>query len=193
MSNQAESYGVSIDTSPSTGEVWRAILVRHLTGAENGGKHNVYVDVLDAAGNRDRNPALRIGWTWEGRGPSEDAPPKPLDKPDGEQGDGNVDMYRGQIITAWIQGDHLPSDRVAGMHIMHPDEEAGNTWGHHSFYCQFQRVRGAIVDPPIEPPIEPPTDDAIIDAIHKNTMAINALAVSQARIWSRLEQFDGEL
>jgi hypothetical protein len=192
MSNQAEEYGVTIDPSPSTGETWRAILVRHLTGAENGGKHNVYVDVLDAAGNRDRNPALRIGWTWEGRGHSEGAPPKPLDKPDGEQGDGNVDMYAGQIVSVWIQGDGLPSDRVAGMHIMHPDEEPGNTWGHHSYYCQFQRVRGGTVDPPIDPPIDPdrPTDAAILAQLHKNTVAIAELTQKLSR-WTT--SWTGEL
>ena len=182
MSNQAESYGVAIEPANASGEVWRAILVRHLSPSENGGKHNVYVDVLDAAGNRDRNPELRIGWTWEGRGAGENAPPKPLDKPDGEQGDGNVDMYRGQIVTVWIQGDWLPSDQVAGMHIMHADEAPGNTWGHHSFYCQFQRVRGGAIDPPIDPPIE----GDLAAQVAANTAAIDSInrrLDEQAKAW----------
>lgn len=55
-----------------------------------------------------------------------------------------------------------------------------------------------VVDPPIDP--DRPTDDAILAQLHENTMAINDMAMSQARIvaWqkkiiARLEQFDGEL
>jgi hypothetical protein len=92
-----------------------------------------------------RNPALRIGWTWEGRQPHEAADPRSLDKPDNEPA-GNVDIFRGQHIEVWIQGDGLSSDHVLNMHSDHADEpgpggELWNSRGHHSFYVAFQRTR----------------------------------------------------
>jgi hypothetical protein len=37
----------------------------------------------------------------------------------------------------------LPSDRVTGLQIRHPDEAPGNTWGHHSFSVLFVRTQAA--------------------------------------------------
>lgn len=136
--NQVESYDVLIE--PASGPRWKIIELRKLTGDENRGRHNVYVNVLDATGERDRNPELRIGWDWEGRGHNEQAPPQRLNKPDGETGHGNVVMEKGMITTVWIEGDSYASDKASGMHIMHPDEEDGNTWGHHSFLVVFQKT-----------------------------------------------------
>lgn len=144
--NQAEGYGVRIaPATVTTGqEYWQVLSVRHLPPDENRGKHNVYVDALTADGQRERTPALRIGWTWEGRRGDEVADPKPLDKPDNEPA-GNVDLNRGQIVQIWIEGDGLPSERVENLHTDHPDEAgsegAGNTRFHHSFHVTFQRVR----------------------------------------------------
>src|SRR4051812_13720424 len=80
--NQAASYGVrTVDAAvPEGATYWRVSSVRHLSPDENRGKHHVYVDALDEAGQRDHNPALRITWTWEGRGSHEPAPPVALDK-----------------------------------------------------------------------------------------------------------------
>lgn len=161
--NQAERYGVRL--APATagaGETyWQAASVRHLLPEENRGRHNVYVDVLDGAGQRLRNPALRIGWTWEGRQPHEPADPKPLDKPENEPA-GNVDIFRGQHTEVWIQGDGLPSDHVLNLHSDHPDEpgpggELWNSIGHHSFHVVFQRTRKETGENGGAPPPPPST------------------------------------
>ncbi len=146
--NQAEAYGVRIVPAQAAAgqEVWRVIGVRHLSPVENQGKHVIFVDAQDAAGQRRRDPNLRIGWTWEGRNPDRDrADPKALDKPDSEPA-GNVDMFSGQHIELWLQGDGIPSDHIANLHTNHADEpgpkgELWNTLGHHSFHVVFRRER----------------------------------------------------
>lgn len=182
--NQAEGYGVRIvPAAVATGqEYWHVVSVRHLSAEENRGKHSIFVDALDAAGQRERNPALRIGWTWEGRRGDEVADPKPLDKPANEPA-GNVDINRGQIIQIWLEGDGRPSERVENLHTDHPDETAsegpGNPRFHHSFHVIFQRtqqgepviITGGNGDQPtgkFPPPAEqllalPPGQNAIAD------------------------------
>ena len=147
--NQAAHMGVRIQeaTAAPGADYWKAVNVRHLPPEENRGKHHIYVDAIDEGGQRVRNPELRIAYTWEGRRDDEAAPPKPLDKPDNEPA-GNLDVYKGQIITAWLQGDGLPSDRVIGLHTDHEDQPAadggnGNTRFHHSFHLTFQRAKKA--------------------------------------------------
>lgn len=157
MTNQAAQYGVTV-TPTTSAPAWKAISVRRLSGAENQGKRNCYVKVLQPNGDRDRNRALRIGWTWEGRRLNEDAPPAPLDKPDrGELGHGNVPINKNQVLSVWIQGAGLASDRVDGMRTNFPDEAPGNTWGHYSYEVVFQRTESQVVQPPVEP--SKPTDN----------------------------------
>lgn len=147
--NEALAYGVNIESAPS-GPAWRAVLVRHLTPEQNGSSHNVFVDVVDAAGNKLPRPArsnYRIGWKWDG-GPELTAP---LDKQDAltERGHGDIVIGKGARVSVWLIGDGLRSDRVTNMHTSHPDEptasgELWNTIGHHSFYVRFQRSETAI-------------------------------------------------
>jgi hypothetical protein len=125
---------------------WRAEFVEHLDPLRNRSKHNVYVDVVGADGQRVRDARLRIGWTWEGRRSDEQATPARLDKPDGEW-HGNVPLgHVGQVTSVWIEGDGAPSDVVGNLHTRHPNEptpgsaELFNTVGHHSFYVRFRRV-----------------------------------------------------
>ena len=184
-SNQATDYGVIIQTAdaPSGALYWKIISVRHLSPAENCGRHNLYLDVIDEAGQRVRNPDLRVAYTWEGRRDQEAALPTPLDKPANEPA-GNLDLYQGQIITAWLQGDDLPSDRVVGVHTAHPDEPAeqgnqGNMRFHHSFHVLFQRTVQDVVQagpdgttngnqppapPPTPVPATPPTPPSVLTA-----------------------------
>lgn len=178
MTNLAAAYGVTIQ--PATGSpAWRAISVRRLTGKENGSKRNVFVKVLQPNGDRDRNPSLRIGWTWDGRRPGELASPAQLDKPDhGELGHGNVPIDKWQKISVWIAGDGIASDVVAGMHTNFPDAEPGNTWGHFSYEVVFQRAQGVTVD------TDPPTQSdgvtkaelmAVADSLQKQVDELKAI------------------
>jgi len=102
---------------------------------------HLLLDAVDEYGQRVMN--LRAGWTWVGRRGNEPARPFPLDKPPGEPM-GNLPIFSGQIITVWIVDD-IPSERVSGLHTLHPDEpgpgnELWNTRGHHSFHVVFKRV-----------------------------------------------------
>lgn len=157
--NEAANYGVRIVPAviPPGGWYWKAIRVRHLSGAENHGQHNVFINALNVGGGRALG--TWAGWTWEGKQPGERADPVALDKPPTDFAMGNLAMHWGQIVSVWMIGaDRLrpdASDRVENMHTAHPDEEAGNTRGHHSFEVDFQWVEEGEKPPEPEPPIPP--------------------------------------
>lgn len=155
--NEATSYGVRIipaATPPNT-FYWKAIKVRHLTGAENHGQHNVFINALV---NNGRAKGTWAGWTWEGKRPGERSDPVALDKPPSDFAMGNLAMHWGQIVSVWMIGlDRVNpelSDRVENLHTMHPDEEPGNTRGHHSFEVTFQWTKAGS-EPSPEPEPEP--------------------------------------
>ena len=143
----AAPYGVRLEQNAGVaGQIyWRVVGIHHLTPDENRGRHAVYVDVIDEAGQRVHNPNLRLRWGWEGQRADEPVDPKPFDKPDDEPA-ANADLNRGQHLWVQIEGDGLPSERVLNCHTEHVDEpgpggEKWNTTGHHSFYILFQRTR----------------------------------------------------
>lgn len=193
MSNQATAYDVGI--VPAVVEpgrpFWRAVDVRHLTPAENRGKHHVFVDIVDEAGRPVRDPKLRIGWTWDGRQPSEPAPPQPLDKSPSEPA-GNVELASTrQVTTVWISDFARPSDAVEGLHTNHagergPSGELWNSVGHHSFYVRFQLTLAG------GQPTEPPADTA-----EKRLAALEARQAAseawQKTVERHLQQMLGEL
>jgi len=191
MANLAAAYGVTIQSAPETVPAWRVTSVRRLTGAQNQGKHNVFVKVLQPNGDRDRNPALRIWWEWEGQRLDEHAPPVPLDKPDhGELGHGNVPINKGQVLSVWIQGDGVASDRVAGMRTNFPDEAPGNTWGHFSYEVIFQRTAGIVILPPVV--VDPPTvpTDSVTKA--EFVVVVNSLQKQVDELKALVARWDGD-
>ena len=135
---------------------WRCVLIHHLTGSENGGKHNIFVDLLDETGNLIVHPTgVTLGWTWDGRRADEDAPPKLFDKTGNEPAT-NLDIYHGQQVVVWINDSSNNSDNVANLRSDPPvGEEWGNTLFHHSYYVVFQRLANVTVTSPT-----PPTDCA---------------------------------
>lgn len=191
MTNLAAVYGVTVQAATGS-PVWRATSVRRLTGKENGSKRNVFVKVLQPNGDRDRNSALRIGWTWDGRRPGEQAPPAQLDKPDhGELGHGNVPIDKWQKVAVWIEGDDIDSDVVAGMHTNFPDDEPGNTWGHFSYEVIFQRTNAVTIDPPVvDPPTTTPDFAADIAQLRATIVAMQQQLAEQSAI---LDAMQGEL
>ena len=133
--------------------VWRLIGVHHLTGVENGGKHHIYCDVLDLHGNRINGMYLQaeIG---------NDAHEAVIDKPLEEPGTnfpmwGNGEPHLVYVPKEqFVDGYHgIPSDSVHGLHTLWPDEDIGNTRGHHSFLCiwQFMIVKDIPKSPSTEP------------------------------------------
>lgn len=189
MTNEAKNYGVIVEPASATGTAWRAVNVRHLSGHENNGRHNIFVKVFDSNGNRDRNLALRASWKWEGQRVDEYARPAQLDKRDGEIGHGDIPLEKGQVATVWISGNGMLSDRVSGIHIMHANEDAGNSWGHHSFAIEFQKLEMPTMQPPVDPPTdstEPPVDADLAAQVARNTADIK-------RLLAWVDSFEGEL
>jgi len=152
-----EKYGVVVTRLADDVDGWRAVEVRHLTGAENNGNHHIYVDTYQV-----QDPAATLSdadgkvietvtavqvvnvpvlcW-WSGEAAPEPEPAvyallhtwseKPLTEPGC-----NFPMYSQHSYAVAIAG--APSEIVAGLHTRHADEEAGNTLGHHSFYVRFE-------------------------------------------------------
>jgi hypothetical protein len=151
--NGAINYGVSIQpalTQPGQ-PYWRVIGIHHLTGAENVGNHNVYIDVLDEAGKRIDRARLVI--VNNGRSPLHAV----IDKPALEAGT-NVPMWAGDTLTIYVSTEGLSSEQTKGFHTRHVDEEQGTTWGHHSFYVVFQKAIAGQQQPEPEPgPTPTPT------------------------------------
>ncbi len=159
--NNSASYGVEItkisDTSvPVEAEqYWRVIGVYHLKGSENMGNHHTYCDVLDGDGKRINQSRLAL--TQGNAAPLFAV----VDKPANEAGT-NFPVWaktRVAVSVAYPGDNPLPSESVTGIRSDHPDEEPGNTWGHHSFYVVFQLTKiseQGTTDPTgPEPPVTP--------------------------------------
>jgi hypothetical protein len=150
--NDAISYGVVIEpaTVGPLQAYWKVIGVHHLIGSENGFNHHLYADVLD-----ERNERI-IGAKLTVKNFNGSIGRMAIDKPLNEPGT-NVPIWPNDKLTVWAGfGDGaLPSDKVVGIHTMHPDEGDLNRVAHHSFYVVFKHsIAGVIVDPPKEPTVD---------------------------------------
>lgn len=139
--NDAGAYGVRVVVVdlPAGTSYWRAMRVHHLTPAENGGRHHLFLDALNEAGDRVFGAQARV--TWPGGEQT-----ITVEKPVGEPG-ANFPLWKWQIAAVEMLG--LPSDRVENLHTGHPDEPPGldNTLFHHSFAVDFQRSVKAVAGP----------------------------------------------
>jgi hypothetical protein len=181
--NDAASYGVNIISAPA-GLAWRCIGAYHLRPEENRRRHNVFVEVLDETGKRDRNPV--INWTWWIDAPTQT---RKLDKPDSEPA-ADIPIDKGATVTVRINGGGILSDSVGNLHSRHNDEGSGNTWGHHSYYLVFQRRGAVVVPPPVDPPDPPPSTD-LDQRVAALETEVKRLSANIDAIWLRLDQMDG--
>jgi hypothetical protein len=125
-----------IEVPDDTTHYWRVIGVHHLTGSENMGNHNVFVDVLDEDGKRINRARLVLFQ------PDVDPVFAVVDKPAHEAGT-NFPLWKADkatVAVVWPEDNPLPSEQVSGLSTGHPDEEVGNTLFHHSFYVVYQRT-----------------------------------------------------
>lgn len=141
--------------------VWRVTLIHHLTGAENGGAHNAYIDLIDQRSQPLTASPARIAWTWQGRRTDEPAPPRIFEKRPPEPL-GNLAIYENQIITLWIDDGQHPSERVSNIRTdIDADPATGNSHFHHSWYIVY-RLDGSGASP---------TDDTGADPAPQLTLA----------------------
>ncbi len=131
------------------GGCYRLIGIHKLTPDENRGKHNLYLDVVNIHGIRDRQ---QIDWGWVGQRRTEVVQPVVLDKPLDEPA-GNISIGGGQVI--WAKVLNRNSDMILNVTTGLPDESPGNTWGHHSYYTVWVWEEDRPGLPPVEPPAPP--------------------------------------
>lgn len=158
--NDAAQYGVVVVPAPvDPGETyWKITRIHHLTGAENNGNHNLFVNVL-----RDGQPARdAIALAFWG---DDNEVQIPLEKPYPAEPMGNIPLWKGQVVEAMVDDDEFESDLVQNIHTAHPDEPPGNTLYHHSFLVEWQLVTKAGDVEPEPPPIpDDPTEQDIRNA-----------------------------
>lgn len=136
---------------------FRLIDIEHLSGAENRGSQNIFVWILDAAGQRLRWPELRLRACVAGY-PDHDSPLDKRDNPPGvgvERGHGDAPMgcdaqYSVRIVD--LAGRVGASDVAHGLSAKHPDEGEGNTMCHHSFRLTYAYTPGGVVITPPDGP-----------------------------------------
>lgn len=163
--NDAIRYGASIVPVPASRTAWRCIGIYHLRPDENRGRHNIFIDVLDEAGNRVQTPTIR--WTWWIDGPQQTTH---LDKPLTEPAC-DIPLESKATVTLFVDGDGLPSDRVGNLHTRHADEGEGNTWMHHSYYVVFQCKPAGVI-------IAPPPIDTELDRLRAENARLRAAVLS---------------
>jgi hypothetical protein len=178
--NQASAYGITVAAIAETNK-WRALGAYHLTGKENGGRQNLFVDVLGEDGKRITNAV--ISWTVTDGG---DVRSKRLDKPADEPGC-DIPMSWGDTLSVWVSHDGVRSDVVVGFSTRHENEDSGNARAHHSFFVSFQRQKsGVVIDP--DPPDE--TDLAAEVAALKGKVAEHDVLIR--RMVTLLDSWQGD-
>lgn len=156
---------VTIQAVNGAGLAWRCVLIHHLTPFENGNNHHVYVDCLGPSGQPVADPSkLRLGWTWVGKRPDEQAPDKVFDKRAPEPAC-NLDLYKGQYASIWIK-DVYASDIVSNLRT----DLGGGDLFHNSLYVVFQITGVAL--PPLPP--MPRTLEERMALVEARLTAVNA-------------------
>lgn len=108
---------------------WRLVEARWADEQQSGGRHHIYVDVLDESGKRIIGQPIKVSW-GEGAitGVTEDKPATEYSY--------NFQMYAaGNAYNVSVEG--LPSDTVIGMGLGDIERRAWKI--HTSFYLTFQR------------------------------------------------------
>jgi len=127
-----DQLGVTVNDAPvaSGQQYWRLVDARWADEAESGGKHHIYVEVLDENGSRVTGQPVTVMWS-EGAttGVTEDKAP-----PDYAF---NFQMYAAGYAYR-VQVDGLPSDQVSGAGLGSIEQRAYGI--HTSYYLTYQKV-----------------------------------------------------
>jgi len=134
--------GVTIKTPANI--KWRVLGIHKLTPQENRGNHNVFIEVLCKQGDRAGFEAIH--WDWAGRLGNEPPPGVVFAGQKGPDELIDLPIHVPMRINVWLQD----GEEAGLFHSEWPDEDEGNTYGHHSFFVCFEEVDQSA--PPPEPP-----------------------------------------
>ena len=132
LDGRLAELGVRVEPAPvAAGQsYWRLVEARWTNEKESGGKHSIYVNVLDADGNRALGQPVIVQWS-NGNVvlPTRDLPP-----PDWSM---NFGMYN--VLGSYaVSVGGAPSDRIVGLGLGTVEEPAFTI--HTCFYLTFQLV-----------------------------------------------------
>jgi hypothetical protein len=120
-----------VPASVSSGEAyWRLVEARWADPVQSGGRHDVFIDVLDTEGERAMGQEVRAGW-------SDGHSILIIDKPPSEEWGANFPMY-GTLGGYDVLVLDLPSDRIYGLGLGTAEEP--DVKHHTSFYLIFRQV-----------------------------------------------------
>jgi hypothetical protein len=127
-----ENLGVYlVPATASPGEAyWRLVEARWADPDESGGRHNIFIDVLDAQGERAMGQEVRVGWP-------DGSVNLTIDKPLDQEWGTNFSMY-GTLGSYDVLVLDLPSDRIYGLGLGTAEEP--DVSHHTSFYLIYRRV-----------------------------------------------------
>ena len=143
--NDASAYGVEIneldDLTDDVEFVVKVLGVHHLTPDENRSGHHLYLDVIDAEGQRINGATVLVFIS----GRQEKVI---IEKPANEPG-GNLPLWKQDVAATDVviippkilPKSYVTIQEVNGVTTLHADEHGQvghNTVGHHSFYVVFQ-------------------------------------------------------
>ena len=126
---------------------WIVESARHLAGAENQGRHHIFVDAVGPDGADLRGTGLAVAFGWKGMSDDETPTPMPIDKPAGEFGC-HIPIFENAVMHVAMHG--APSEMVTGIRTNFDDGEEGNSVGHQSFHVVFRYAPASQAAP--EPP-----------------------------------------
>lgn len=165
-----DARGVRVHTIATTpGQpYWQVIRGRWFDVAESGGRHHIYVETLDEAGQPLPNVPFRVAW------PSGNTTALTNGYSGFDSGNVPLSPSRNEFEVAVADGQ--PSERVSGIGMGAETPGGFNAGAHTSTLIVFQRTRfaGEPEPPPVDPPDNPPTADPILDALYDARSAIDA-------------------
>lgn len=123
-----------IETHPSPRK-WKITKLEKVRGERNGRRHNAFIFIHGADGERLDGFLPKIEWTWVGR-QNDQIPNEPQPKSAPDEYDYDIPLEQGVYASIKVRG--VPSDVAHAVTSMLPDEDEWNVWGHHSWEIWFQ-------------------------------------------------------